>query len=278
MLFKKIATILLFGTFLALKGDMIDEKIINLIDQENYDLHKNLIDDIINDKNSLYENKNINYKSVLKSLEEKGLLNLSLPEHTDVTILFNIVNSNKKGFKIIKDVLSNIGYSYYFTDFIKNIDGNVVWQIHFKSDFVLDPYSLNTELNKFQTSIIDIKKISKTNWEYKINVQDGILHDVKDVILDERLTLPMPLEPYILSLPNAKELLIASSNANNWIPKISFYDKELNALGTIEMDRVYEGIKVSIPKNTKYAKISDRYTLLNIKRGLSVLVSNSLKN
>jgi hypothetical protein len=42
------------------------------------------------------------------------------------------------------------------------------------------------------------------------------------------------------------------------------------------MDRVYEGLKVTIPKNAKYVKISDRYTLLNLKRGLSILASNNL--
>lgn len=277
MLFKRFATVLLLST-LALKGDLLDDKIINLIGQENYHLHKNLIDEIRNDKNSLPINKDINFHHLLKTLKEKALLNTSLSEQTEITVIFTVVNSNKKGFKILKDVLSNIGYAYYFTDFIKNVDGNLVWQIHFKSDFALDPYSLSTELSQFQTSIIDINKISTTQWEYTINLQEGILYDVKSVPLDEKLTLPMPLEPYILSLSNVKELLIVSEKGNNWIPKISFYDKELNALGTIEMDGVYEAIKVSIPKNTQYAKISDRYTLLNLKRGLSILVSNPLKN
>lgn len=276
MLLKKFATILLFGAFLALKGDLIDDKIINLIDQENYDLHKTLLEDISKNKNFFYPNKSINYTYLLKDLKDKGLLNLSLPEQTSVTVTFNIMNSNKKGFKIVKDILSNIGYSYYITNLIQNFNGMLVWQISFKSDFALDPYTLSAELSKFQTKITDINKISNTNWEYNIDVEKGTLDNLKIISLDEKLILPMPLEPYILSLPNAKELLIASSKANTWIPKISFYDKELTALGTIEMDKVYDGLKVAIPKNSKYVKISDRYTLLNLKRGLSVLVSNSL--
>ncbi len=277
MLLNRLATILLL-TVLTVKADLINDKIINLIDQESYNLHKSLIDDITKDKDFLQEDKKIAYNSLLKSLKEEGLLSLDLPEQTNVTILFNITNSNKKGFKIIKNVLSNIGYSYYFTDFIKNADGNLIWQIRFKSDFALDPFTFNNELSKFQSSILDIKKLSKTNWEYKIDVKNGILHTVKNVLLDETLILQMPLEAYTMSLPNGKDLLITSGKANSWIPKISFYDKELNALGTIEMDRVYEGIKVAIPKNSKYVKISDKYTLLNIKRGLSILVSNSLNN
>lgn len=277
MRLKKIA-IIVFLSALVLKGDLVDNKIINLIGQDNYDLHKNFIDEMKNNKDILVNNKNINYNNLLRSLKERALLNTSFSEQTEITVVFTIVNSNKKGFKIIQDVLSSIGYAYYFTDFIKSIDGNLIWQIHFKSDFALDPYSLNAELLKFQTAIIDINKMAPTKWEYTISLQDGILYDVKNLILDEKLTLPMPLEPYIVSLPKGRELLIMSDKANNWVPKISFYDTDLNALGTIEMKSVYEVIKVSIPKNAQYAKISDRYTLLNLKRGLSIVISNHLKN
>jgi hypothetical protein len=275
MLVIKLIIISLLGS-LTLKADFIEDKVINIIGQENYDLHKNLVEDVIKDKNTFYDNKNLNYTNLLKNLKEKGLLNLSLPEQTDIRVTFSLLGSNKKGFKIVKDILSNIGYSYYLTDFIQNIDGNLVWRINFKSEFALDPYTFSTELNKFRTTITDINKITNTNWEYKIDAENGILDNLQIVFLDEKLTLPMPFEPYILSLPNARELLIASSTSNSWVPKISFYDKELNALGTIEMDKVYDGLKVAIPKNSKYVKISDRYTLLNLKRGLSVLVSNSL--
>ena len=275
MFIKKLITISLLCS-LALKADLLEDKIINIISQENYDLHKNFVEEIIKDKNTFYDNKNINYSNLLRGLKEKNLLNLSLLEQTTTKVTFSILNSNKKGFKIVKDILSNIGYSYYFTDYIQNIDGNLVWRISFKSEFVLDPYTFSTELNKFKATIIDINKITNTDWEYKIDVDNGLLENLQIVLLDEKLTLPMPFEPYILSLPNAKELLIASSVSNSWVPKISFYDKELNALGTIEMNKVYDGLKVAIPKNSKYVKISDRYTLLNLKRGLSILVSNTL--
>jgi hypothetical protein len=275
MLIKKFIIISLLSS-LALKAEFIEDKVINIIGEESYILHKNLVDDLIKDKNTFFDNKNINYNSLLNNLKEKGFLNLSFPEQTDIRVTFSLLNSNKKGFKIVKDILSNIGYSYYFTDFIQNVDGNLVWRINFKSEFPLDPYTFSTELNKFKASITDINRISNTDWEYKIDAVDGILENLQVVLLDEKLTLPMPFEPYILSLPNSRELLIASSTSNNWVPKISFYDKELSALGTIELDKVHEALKVAIPKNTKYVKISDRYTLLNLKRGLSVLASNSL--
>jgi len=36
--------------------------------------------------------------------------------------------------------------------------------------------------------------------------------------------------------------------------------------------RVYKKITLDIPQNTQYVKIGDTYNLINIKRGLSVIV------
>ncbi len=246
----------------ALQGDIIRDKVVSITGQENYQSHKDIIDEALINKDLFSK--------------EKALLNTSLSEQTDINICFNIINSNKIGFKIIKDILSNIGYAYYFTDQFKNDSQYLTWRIHFKSDFALDPSIFSEKLSKYNVKITNVNKLTQTNWEYEIDMKNGLLYNTRILVLGERLTLPMPLEPYILSIPNAKELLIASSNANNWVPKISFYDKELNILGTIEMDRVHEGIKVVIPKNAKYTKISDKWSLLNIKRGLSILASNSL--
>jgi hypothetical protein len=53
---------------------------------------------------------------------------------------------------------------------------------------------------------------------------------------------------------------------------IVFYDKDLNILDTIKKNRVYRGLKSNVPYGTHYIKITDRYTLINIKRGLSITI------
>jgi len=35
---------------------------------------------------------------------------------------------------------------------------------------------------------------------------------------------------------------------------------------------VYRGLKIQLPSDTRYIKITDMYNLINIKRGLSVIV------
>lgn len=272
---KQFAIVSLLSTML-LQGDMVDDSIANIINKEHYEQHRYLIDEVVANKNFYFQNNTLNYSKFLQILKDKSLIDFVVPEQTESKIIFHLKSGDKKGFKILKNVLLNIGYSYYFTDFIKYENEEIVWQIRFTSDYPFDPYNFNNELIKFNTQITDIYRNDITNWEYTIDATHGIIEDFQVVNLDEKVSLPMPLEPYYLTIPNGKELLIASSQGNSWIPKISFYDTELNSLGTIEMDKVYESLKVLIPQKTKYIKISDRYTLLNIKRGLSILVSNSL--
>lgn len=263
---------------IAVEADAINDKILNLVGQESYDLHANLINEILKDETPFILNKNINYNNLLVALKKEELINLIVNEQTEITVSFSIKDNHKKGFKILKEVLANLGYSYYFTDFIKNTNGTLVWKIRFKADSVLDPLALQTELAKFSANLTDINKIDQTKWEYSIDAKNGILNDIIRVIPNQKTPLQIPLQPYTLLLKDATELIIASNKLNSWVPKISFYDNELNALGTIEMDRVYDGIKVSVPRNSKYAKIGDRYSLFNIKRGLVITVSTIFRN
>ena len=81
-----------------------------------------------------------------------------------------------------------------------------------------------------------------------------------------------PLRPYLLEVKNATKLRVIGRTLNHWFPYIAFYDKHLNVLKVIKKNRVYRGYRVNVPHGTKYIKISDLYTLINIKRGLSIIV------
>lgn len=270
-----IGRLILFGLLsLCTKADILNDKIINLVGEEKYILNTNLINEITKDTRQLILNNKINYEMLLKILKKDELINTNIGEQREVKVLFKISKSHKKGLKIIKNVLANLGYSYYFIDFIKNVNGILALQIRFKDDFIIDPLFLFEELSRFSTKIIDINKIEQQNWEYTLDVQDGMLNEALHIIPNQNTVLEVPLQPYILSLQNAIELIILSNKMNSWVPKMSFYDSELNSLGTIETDRIYEGIKVAVPKNSKYVKISDRYSLSNIKRGISITISN----
>jgi len=61
---------------------------------------------------------------------------------------------------------------------------------------------------------------------------------------------------------------IVSSIRNEWYPYIAFYDKSLKLLNVIKIDTKKTNITLEISKETHYIKISDIYTLKNIKDDL----------
>jgi hypothetical protein len=269
-MFKKICILVLF--FASLHADLLDNKIKNLIGEKKYQVHKNLLESLTKERGNFYIGENLHYTPLLQILKNEGLIELDLGSPKDVSIKFLVDKSHKKGLKILKDTLSSLGYTYYFTDYLKNVDDILQWKIRFKSEFMLDPYMLNKELIKIESRITDISKISNSEWLYKINVENSKIYDSIKIEKNEKVKLLKPLKPYLLEIDEAKEIVIISRKLNNWFPKLAFFDKELKVLAVIEKTRMYRGVKIPIPQNTRYVKVDDSFTLLNIKRGLTVIV------
>jgi hypothetical protein len=87
-----------------------------------------------------------------------------------------------------------------------------------------------------------------------------------------KLPFLISLKDYFIMVENAKSIRVISRHLNNWFPYMTFFDKELNVLNVIEMTEIKKSLKVDVPLGTKYIKITDKYNLNNIKRGLSIIV------
>lgn len=267
---KKLLLLLFISTII--NADLLDDKIKNLIGVKQYQVHKNLLTSLTQNRATFYIGDKLHYTPLLKILKDEGLLKLGFNAPKEVSIKFEVTTSHKKALKILKDTLGTLGYTYYFTEYLKNTDNKFEWKIKFKSEFMLDPYIFNRELNKIESRIVDITKVSNYEWLYKINVENSKLYDSIKIEKNEKVKLLKPLKPYLLKIDESKEIVIISHNLNNWFPKLAFFDKELNVLAVIEKKRMYRGVKIPIPQNTSYVKVDDSFTLLNIKRGLTVIV------
>lgn len=265
-----IASILLA---LCVQANILDDKIENLIGSQDFNKHKNLINFIFKDTKKYMLSENINYSEVIKSLQENGLLKLSFAKPKDVIIEFHTNKDPVKSLKILKDSLKSLGYYYYFTKSTR-FDGlhNLIWTIKLTTEAAIDPLVLSNELVNKNCRILDISKEENDKWIYKINTQNSTLSDTISIINGERVSLKKPLKPYMIKVSPARQLYIASRILNKWSPHIVFYDKHLNILEVIKKDRVHRNLRISIPQNTQYIKISDLYALINIKRGLSVVI------
>ncbi len=267
---------ILISVFLVISlnaNQLLNEKIENLIGQESYLTHKNLINFIFQKEYEYTTVDGLNYQAVLKTLKDNGLLNLAFDEPKNIEITFKTTNNPLKSLKILKDTLKSLGYYYYFTKHtVYDGEKDLTWTIKLKTEAAIDPLILSEELSKQDCKILNISKESDDKWVYELNTEDATLYDAQYITNNEKVVFTKPLSPYFIKIDNASQINITSRTLNSWLPYVVFYDKNLNILKVSKEDKVFRRLTLSIPENTRYIKISDLYTLFNIKRGLSVLI------
>ncbi|BFU77850.1 hypothetical protein ALC152_10650 [Arcobacter sp. 15-2] len=269
--FVVIVISILFTTFLS--GSVLKEKVENIIGTKDYKIHSSLISLLFKDESKYIINNQIKYLKVFNTLQENGLLNLRLNKPRDIEIEFQSSEKNFKSYKILNDVMHMIGYRYFFTKSMSIDDKQTLtWKILFKAEYMLDPVVLLNELRKNSANVIEVVNKGSNKWFYKIDFKNADLDSAIKIDNYEKVKFQKPLRAYMLKIEEAQSLQVISRNLNNWFPNIVFFDKDLKILKVIKKNRVYKGFKVKIPENTRYVKVTDLYNLINIKRGLSVIV------
>ncbi len=256
-----------------LYGTVIDDKVRNIIGDKEYNLHQKLISYLFSKEDKFLVNNRIKYYNLFKTLRENGLLNLKLNKPSDIVLEFKCLAKNKKAFKILNDMMKAIGYRYFFTKSFQINDNNeLFWTVKFKAEYMTDPVVLIKELRDKNCKILIVENKNRNHWYYEIDFSDSILNEAYKIEKNEKVTFQKPLQEYFISVDEAESLQIISRKLNSWYPYISFFDNNLNLLSLIKKDRIYKGIKTKIPKETKYIKIADTFNLINIKRGLTIIV------
>lgn len=259
----------------SLNANKLLDKIENLMGTSQFNIHKNLIYVLFKKEKQFYiSNNKLKYKLILETLRENGLLKLKFIKPQKINIEFITNNDPIKSLKILNDTLRDMGYSYYFTksNIFDKETNTMNWIIVFNAEYILDPLILTKELQEKSCRITNIQKINKTFWKYTIDVNNANIKDFIKIDNDEKVVFEKPLKPYFIEVSDPSSLQIISRNLNNWFPYIVFFDSHLKVLDVIKKDRVYKGYKTNVPRGTKYIKVTDLYTLINIKRGLSIIV------
>ena len=271
----KFFVVTLFTILLTsfMSASVLKEKVENIIGTNDYKVHKSLIDLLFKNESLYIVNEQIKYYKLFKVLQENGLLNLRLQKPSDIEIEFTSINNNFKSYKILNDTMQVLGYRYFFTKSMSaSEEEHLVWNITFKAEYMLDPVVLLKELRQNSCKILEVINYGSNKWSYKIDFKNAELTNAIKIDKNERVKFQKPLRAYMLKVDDAKSLQIISRNLNNWFPNIVFFDKDLKVLNTIKKNRVYKGLKIKVPNNTRYVKITDMYNLINIKRGLSIIV------
>jgi len=251
------------------KDDVLLQKIKTFVSPKVFQKDRAYLEIIFSPKKDYFQDGRVNSVKVIKTLKENGILNLYFKTPKELNISFKTIGNSLFFVKIMSDTLRNIGYYRYVTK-ESNLDKNgFTWKISLTSEYATDPVVLSKELEKNSCFIVDVIRTNPTEWTYIIDMQNAKLN-TKVLHVDEKIKLKRSLYSYWLDVSNIKKLKITSSYRNSWYPYIAYYDESLKLLRVIKRDRKRRSIILNMKENTHYLKISDIYTLKNIKDSLNL--------
>lgn len=251
----------------SVEDDPVTLKIKSFISEDTYRDNEEFINVIFDPKSSYYIKDRVDVVKVVQTLKSNGLLNLFFKAPQEFTLTFKTNGSPIFFVRIMDDVLSSIGYFRYVTSGAHLDESEFSWTINLTSEYMTDPLILQNALQKSGCDIIDISRDSVKAWSYIIDIGSGelnvpLLEDAAEV------QLKRSLYAHWFNVSQIRGLEVRSSRRNHWYPYISYYDASLHLVKLLKRDRVYKSISLLIPKNAKYIKISDLYTLKNLRDGL----------
>lgn len=271
-----VAIVLLFRFAYCddLQEDPLTLKIKSFLSEKSYEVNKDFINVIFEPKSAFYVNDRVDAIKVVQTLKSNGLLNLFFQSPQDFRLNFKTSGFPLFFVKIMEDTLQNIGYFRYVTTASNFDTSEFSWSIDLTSEYATDPLILENALQKSGCSIVDVEKNSDKEWTYTIDITNGHLN-VAQLQPDEEFKLKRSLYAHWLDISKISSMTIKSSRRDRWYPYIAYYDASLHLLKLLKKDRIYKKLRLTIPKNAKYIKISDMFTLKNVKDKLLLYPSGT---
>ena len=267
-----------FLIFLAtniLFADVVISKVKAFMGSSEYSKKRSLIGILFQNRGAYRINRNrADSVKIIRVLKQNGLIKLFLKSPRTLTVNFNATSSNGLMFiKVITDSLNSLGYNFFLTKKLQKKDKKLTWSITLNTAHILDPVLFAKALSKRGTKIVDISNSSIVNWSYTLNSAYSKLSGLK-LDTDRYINLKKPLDDYFLDVKHTREIKITANNYDRWYPYIVFYDNNLKIIEHFNSEQRMKKFSIAIPKNTRYIKVSDNYTLDNIKRGLSIFLES----
>ena len=265
-----LSLLLIFSSLLSNENylvegdDLLTKKIKSFVDDDVYQKNRKFIEIIFPPKSKFYKQDGVGVVKVVATLKGNGLIKLFFKRPKELTLNFKTNGPPLFFVKIMSDTLRNMGYYRYVTT-SSNFDGiDFTWSITLTSEYSTDPLILQKELIKSGCRIVDIERSSLTQWTFSVGMVDGFLnvYKLKD---RQRIALKRSLYAHWLNVADIQNLVISSSIRNNWYPYVAFYDSSLGLIKVLKRDKKTRRVSIKVPKFATYIKISDIYTLKNLK-------------
>lgn len=251
----------------------LDEKIKSYISEEAFTRNRNYIHIIFKNHKAFFTGEQINAVAVVETLEKNGLLKLFFEKPQQYEMTFHTTGEPLFFVKLMSDTLRDIGYYRYVTKESSLGSEGFDWKIALEAEYVTDPVLLREKLQLRGCEISDIVRVSANDWHYSIDMSQAHLQ-VDALSLDKSLKYKRLQEPKWMDVSTVKSVKILSHRANFWYPYIAFYDKDLRLLKVLKQDDETKKLVLELPENTQYIRVSDLYTITNIRYGLEFIASS----
>lgn len=251
---------------LSLLFSFEDRKIENLMGDSKFKTYNKLL-------TKIFPKKEDDIYKILVKLKDNGLLDLFFDKVRLVHTRFifkggeNILN-----LKLLNDSLISMGYYYFYLSQVDKLDDQYMVEIEFKSEHYIDPVSLIDEMRSRGCKILDVGR-DEDVFNYIFSCENPIIKEAKKLENRNRRYINSR-GVYWLENNGFKTLIVRTKKIDYWHPSIWFYDKELNLLDRLKIDKKRDYLKTTIPDGTVYIKIRDIYSGENFKRGIIVRGEN----
>lgn len=257
------------------QATLLEEKIETFIGGNEYKIQKNLINILFQDEKSfLHVDGSVNDMKVLNQLKTSGLLKLFYDKPQDMNLSFYTKENSLIFMRVINETLSSMGYNYFLTKRALKDSNGFTWEIIVSTEHVVDPTIFSKKLSLKGCILESVERPMQNEWNYYINT-DEIKIEAIEIEANTTIKLKKPIKPYWIDIFGMKSVSFRSKLADKWHPYVVFYDSKLHIIKDYQKDEVASMLKLVVPKNAKYVKVADIYTLDNIKRGLSVYLNSN---
>ena len=258
---RKIVIFMFLSIYLM--GFSYSAKIENLIGKEKFQSYNKLL-------SKIFVDKNYSIKEIVSKLKDNGLLELFFDKAKIVHTNFIFINGNQVfNIKFLNDSLKSLGYYYFYISEIDRKGNRLKLDIEFKSEHFINPVSFIKEIESRGCNILDIFR-EKDVFNYKISCKNGFIKESNKLLAENKRYIKAKGSVYWIDTNNFKFIEIRTKKIDFWHPFIFFYDKHLNLLNNFKLNKKTTFLKLKIPINCKYIKITDIYSGENFKRGIII--------
>lgn len=252
-------------------SNLLHEKIINILGDNSYTRNKIFINKIFSNQTNFYKNGSLDIYKVIHTLQSNGLLKLKFDSPMEFNIVFTAETSPIFLLRSINKSLASMGYSYWTTNEASYQENVAKLRISLMTEHIVDPIALLNELQKSGFVSISVSRDSDNQWTYELLLMDSKIPDSRFISKGNSLLITEVVGEYWLELGSSEgRLEIATRNNNrSFNPSIVFFDKDLNILEVQNLSR-RSNVNINVVKNTKFIKIKDSVSPVNINSGINV--------